>query len=147
MFERKEGDALPWPDDLWTRLSVPWRACVDLAWEAYQAGSLPIGAVVAGAEGKVLSRCARGRDRIRERSGEDGYLFGNKLAHADLNALATLDNDGWDPVACTLYTTTEPCPLCVCGSAHVRRGCGALRRKGALGWLGSHVRDRALTQT
>jgi hypothetical protein len=43
----------------------------------------------------VLSRCARGRDRIRERSGEDGYLFGNKLAHADLNALATLDNDGW----------------------------------------------------
>jgi tRNA(adenine34) deaminase len=110
MFERKERDALPGPDDLWTRLPVPWRACVELAWEAYQAGSLPIGAVVADAEGKVISR---GRNRIHERSGEDGYLFGHKLAHAELNALVTLDNDGCDPVECTLYTTTEPCPLCV----------------------------------
>ena len=110
MFERKERDALPGPDDLWTRLPVPWRACVELAWEAYQAGSLPIGAVVADAEGKVISR---GRNRIHERSGEDGYLFGHKLAHAELNALVTLDNDGCDPDECTLYTTTEPCPLCV----------------------------------
>lgn len=110
MFERKERDVLPGPDDLWTRLSVPWRACVELAWEAYQAGSLPIGAVVADAEGKVLS-C--GRNRIHERSGEDGHLYGHKLAHAELNALVTLDNDGCDPVECILYTTTEPCPLCV----------------------------------
>jgi len=110
MFEQKERDALPGSDDLWTRLSVPWRACVELAWEAYQAGSLPIGAVVADAEGKVL---ARGRNRIHERSGEDGHLFGHKLAHAELNALVTLDIDACDPVECTLYTTTEPCPLCV----------------------------------
>ena len=110
MFERKERDALPGSDDLWTRLSGPWRSCVQLAWEAHQAGSLPIGAVVADAEGTVL---ARGRNRIHERSGEDGHLFGNKLAHAELNALVTLDNDACDPVECTLYTTTEPCPLCV----------------------------------
>src|SRR5215212_4445037 len=125
MFEWKERDALPEPDDLWTRLPVPWRACLELAWEAYQAGSLPIGAVVADAEGEVISR---GRNRIHERSGEDGYLFGHKLAHAELNALVTLDNDAYDPAECTLYTTTEPCPLCE----------GALRR------LGGDVRDRAL---
>lgn len=101
---------MPGPDDLWERLPVPWRACVQLAWEAYQAGSLPIGAVVADAEGNVLS-C--GRNRIHERSGADRHLFGHKLAHAELNALITLDNDGCDPVAFTLYTTTEPCPLCV----------------------------------
>ena len=110
MFERKERDAPPGPDDLWARLSLPWRACVELAWEAYRAGSLPIGAVVADAGGNVLSR---GRNRIHERYGEDGHLFGNKLAHAELNALVTLDHDGRDPVECTLYTTTEPCPLCV----------------------------------
>jgi tRNA(adenine34) deaminase len=110
MFEWKERDALPWPDDLWERLPVPWRVCVELAWEAYRAGSLPIGAVVADAEGHVLSR---GRNRIHERSGADGHLFGHKLAHAELNALVTLDNDGCDQVECTLYTTTEPCPLCV----------------------------------
>jgi tRNA(adenine34) deaminase len=104
MFEKEERD------ELWARLSLQWRACVELAWEAYRAGSLPIGAVVADAEGKVLSR---GRNRIHERFGADGHLFGHKLAHAELNALVTLDNDGCDPVQCTLYTTTEPCPLCV----------------------------------
>jgi tRNA(adenine34) deaminase len=101
----------PWdasPDDVWGSLSEPWRACVELAWEAYRAGSLPIGAVVADAQGNVLSR---GRNRIYERSGEDGYLFGHKLAHAEINALITLDYDRSDP--CVLYTTTEPCPLCV----------------------------------
>lgn len=96
------------PDEVWVSLSGPWRACVELAWEAYRAGSLPIGAVVADAHGNVLSR---GRNRIHERSGEDGYLFGHKLAHAEINALITLDYDRSDP--CVLYTTTEPCPLCV----------------------------------
>ena len=89
-------------------LSEPWRVSVELAWETYCAGSLPIGAVVADTHGNVLSR---GRNRIHERSGEDGSLFGHKLAHAEVNALITLDLDGSD--ACVLYTTTEPCPLCV----------------------------------
>jgi tRNA(adenine34) deaminase len=110
MFQRREPNAPPGRDDLWERFSRPWRARVELAWEAYRAGSLPIGSVVADASGNVL---ARGRNRIHERSGEDGHLFGNKLAHAEVNALVTLDNDGCDPAECTLYTTTEPCPLCV----------------------------------
>ena len=96
------------PPEVWEYLSEPWRACVELAWESYRAGSLPIGAVVADAHGNVLSR---GRNRIHERSGTDGSLFGHKLAHAEINALITLDYDRADP--CALYTTTEPCPLCV----------------------------------
>lgn len=99
----------PWsPAEVWDYLPEPWRACVELAWESYRAGSLPIGAVVADAHGNVLSR---GRNRIHERSGENGYLFGHKLAHAEINALVTMDFDRSDP--CVLYTTTEPCPLCV----------------------------------
>src|SRR3712207_9038209 len=60
--------------------------------------------------GNVLSR---GRNKIHERSGEGGTLFGHKLAHAEVNALLKLDYHRHDPRACTLYTTTEPCPLCV----------------------------------
>ncbi|HJQ28440.1 MAG TPA: nucleoside deaminase [Rubrobacter sp.] len=96
------------PDEVWDYLPGPWRACVELAWESYRAGSLPIGAVVADAQGNILSR---GRNRIHERSGEDGYLFGHKLAHAEINALVTMDYDRSG--SCVLYTTTEPCPLCV----------------------------------
>ncbi len=94
---------------MWDELSEPWRACVEEAWQAYGAGSLPIGAVVADAAGKVLSR---GRNRIHEHSGEGGTLFGHKLAHAELNALVKLDYDAHAARECVLYTTTEPCPLC-----------------------------------
>jgi tRNA(adenine34) deaminase len=96
--------------EVWDHLSEPWRASVELAWESYCSGSLPIGAVVADTHGNVLSR---GRNRIHERSGENGALFGHKLAHAEINALVTLDYERRDPAACILYTTTEPCPLCV----------------------------------
>jgi tRNA(adenine34) deaminase len=97
---------------MWETLPDPWRACVDLAWEAYRAGSLPIGAVVTDARGNILSR---GRNRIYERSGEGGTLFGHRLAHAEVNALVKLDYDRHDPRACALWTTTEPCPLCAGG--------------------------------
>lgn len=95
---------------MWETLPEPWRACADLAWEAYRAGSLPIGAVVTDMTGDVLSR---GRNRIHERSGADGALSGHKLAHAEVNALLELDYDRHEPRACTLWTTTETCPLCV----------------------------------
>ena len=110
MSEPSEPGGPADPDDLWDGLSEPWRVSVSLAWEAYCAGSLPIGAVVADMDGNVLSR---GRSRIYERSGEDGTLFGHKLAHAEMNALITLDYERFDPASCILYTTTEPCPLCV----------------------------------
>jgi tRNA(adenine34) deaminase len=108
MSGARERENLWGRTEVWEYLPEPWRACVELAWEAYRAGSLPIGAVVADARGSVLSR---GRNRIHERSGEDGYLSGHKLAHAEMNALITLDYDRDAP--CVLYTTTEPCPLCV----------------------------------
>ena len=116
---------------MWETLSEPWRACVELAWEAYRAGSLPIGAVVAGAEGRVLSA---GRNRIHERSGPPGTVFGRKLAHAELNALLSLEGEE-DPRACVLYTTTEPCPLCV-GAARMA-DVGGLRYASKEPWAGS----------
>jgi tRNA(adenine34) deaminase len=58
---------------------------------------------------------SRGRNRIYERSGEGGTLFGHRLAHAEVNALVKLDYDRHDPRACALWTTTEPCPLCAGG--------------------------------
>ena len=57
---------------------------MDEAWEAYKAGSVPIGAVIVDAEGHILTR---GRSRRFERAGEPGTVFGNPLAHAELNAL------------------------------------------------------------
>ena len=35
------------------------------------------------------------------------------MAHAEVEALQKLDFDAIDPHSCALYTTTEPCPMCM----------------------------------
>lgn len=106
--------------DFWSSLPQPWQACLEESWRAYCAGCVPIGAVITDAEGNIL---ARGRNRINETNGLEGGLRGTILAHAELNALIQLDRlesidssaDGRvvDPHTCVLYSTTEPCPLCM----------------------------------
>jgi tRNA(adenine34) deaminase len=91
-------------------LSRPWQICLEEAWAAYCAGSLPIGACVVDAEGNILSR---GRNRILETQAETPYVCENTLAHAELNALLALKVDRPIRHTASLYTTTEPCPLCL----------------------------------
>jgi hypothetical protein len=45
----------------------------------------------------------------------EGYgLAGNRMAHAEMNALLALRAwEGDHPMSCTLYTTMEPCPMCI----------------------------------
>ena len=98
-----------------------WRASFELAWDSLKAGSVPVGAVVANENGEVV---AQGRNRIFEADAPRGQLAGSFIAHAELNALATLEPvrrfDGH-----AVYTTLEPCALCV-GAAMIV-GVGAVR--------------------
>jgi tRNA(Arg) A34 adenosine deaminase TadA len=90
-------------------LDHAWRASFELAREAFRAGSIPVGAVVVDATGNTV---AEGRNRIFESDAPRGQLADSFLAHAELNALA-----GLEPVRRygehSLYTTLEPCALCV----------------------------------
>ena len=88
-------------------LAQPWRAALELAWEAYLAGTIPVGSVVAAPDGRVV---ARGRNRVFDPPGRG--LSGSRLAHAEVDALSRL------PVTeryrdHVLYSTLEPCLLCV----------------------------------
>jgi len=94
----------------WSELGKPWQICLELAWEAYCDDCFPIGAVVTDAGGKILSS---GRNRVFPRSRTDGQSPGVELAHAEVDALRNLDYAGLDPHLCALYTTTEPCPMCM----------------------------------
>src|SRR5207302_9486491 len=40
-------------------------------------------------------------------------LFGHRLAHAEVNALVSVDHAAVHARDCVLYTTLEPCALCV----------------------------------
>ena len=95
---------------MWENLSPPWQAALEMAWEAYCSGTIPIGAVVADANGNIV---ARGRNRINDTSAPDRQVFNNELAHAEINALLSLTLDYEECKHVALYTTMEPCPLCM----------------------------------
>lgn len=94
----------------WDDLAKPWQWCVEEAWQAYCMGSLPIGAAITDEEGRLLTR---GRNRVYENEADGQLLYGHRLAHAEMNALISMDWKKVNPKKCILYTTTEPCPLCV----------------------------------
>lgn len=100
----------------WLELPEPWQVCLDVAWEAFLAGTIPVGAAVAAADSSVV---ARGRNRIFEAPGEG--LSGSRLAHAEIDALIKLDGSKRyrDHV---LYSTLEPCLLCVAAALHATVG-------------------------
>lgn len=95
---------------LWNTLSLAWQTAVSQAWTAYCAGSLPIGAVIVDDEnGRLI---ATGRNAIHE-TDSNSPLNGSRLAHAEMNALITLSQTAVPPQNCTLYTTLEPCMMCL----------------------------------
>jgi tRNA(adenine34) deaminase len=118
---------LPAANHLWDRLLPPWQACLEEAWLAYGAGSVPIGAVVTDGQGRIIGR---GRNRIGDRAPSlphpapvngpaRAVVAFHDLAHAELNALLSLnyvyenESEADDPHRWVLYTTMEPCPLCL----------------------------------
>jgi len=101
----------------WAALEQPWQLAFELAWEAFQAGSVPVGAVVVDPGGGLVTQ---GRSRSNELSAPPGQLAGTYLAHAEVNALAGLaPGDYWSHV---LYTTLEPCLLCTAALTHSHVG-------------------------
>lgn len=95
---------------LWSELALPWQAALEEAWQSYRAGSIPIGCVIVNPTGEII---ARGRNRIEQVEAPARQVCDSPLAHAELNALLALPNRLPERHECTLYTTMEPCPLCM----------------------------------
>lgn len=95
---------------MWESLSPPWQAALEMAWEAYKSGTVPIGAVVMDAGGNIVSR---GRNRILEKSAPSGQVCNNEMAHAEINALLAVKLSYEESRHAALFTTMEPCPLCM----------------------------------
>lgn len=95
---------------MWEQLAKPWQACFELGWTSFKKGSFPIGAVIVDETGKII---AAGRSMIYETQGAAGEIVRHKLAHAELNALLKVSEFDYPEIRkFTLYSTTEPCPLC-----------------------------------
>lgn len=80
------------------------------ALQAYEAGEVPVGAVVVRA-GRIL---ARGCNQVE--------LLKDATAHAEMLAITAAEEAAgdWRLTDCTLYVTKEPCPMCAGAIVHVR---------------------------
>ena len=79
------------------------RAALALAHAAAADGEVPVGCVIADAEGRIIGR---GRNRRERTHRADAHAEMEAIAEA-CRALGTWRLDG-----CTLYVTLEPCPMC-----------------------------------
>ena len=95
---------------MWNDISKQWQTAFEEAWEAFCTGSIPIGAAVFDENGDLILK-----DHNRTQLPE---TINRRIAHAEANILRQLDTSRFDPKKLTLYTTMEPCPMCM-GTAAV----------------------------
>src|SRR5215469_1171569 len=95
----------------WSCLPVPWQRAFEAAWASWRAGSAAVGAAITSPEGTIV---AVGQNRMMDQPGGPGQLTGIPMAHAEMNALASLpppaSYDSYEGYK--LYTTYEPCFMC-----------------------------------
>jgi len=81
-----------------------------LAARAYEAGEVPVGAVVVR-EGRIIARAFNQVEQLKDAT-----------AHAEMLALTQAEATvgDWRLTDCTLYVTKEPCPMCAGAVVHTR---------------------------
>jgi tRNA(Arg) A34 adenosine deaminase TadA len=99
-------------EQAWSALELPFQEAFELAWKSLISGTIGVGSVITDDDGAII---ARGRNRVYDDPGGDGRLQGNRLAHAEMNALAEVPTD-YSLADCTLWSTQQPCPLCSAAS-------------------------------
>lgn len=94
-------------DEAWLALDARFRSALAQAWEAFRRQGLPVGAVVSR-DGNVVSE---GRNRVYDAPGGSDVLQRTALAHAELNAIASVPEQ-FELALCEIWTTQQPCSMC-----------------------------------
>ena len=97
------------------------QAALHLGWEAFRTGNIGVGAVVTDPAERIVGS---GRNRLADDEAPPGQVFGTSLAHAEINALATIRFRVHEREL-ILTTTLQPCLQC---SAAIRMAPIALVR-------------------
>jgi len=107
--------------EAWSSLDPAFRRALERAFEGLHAGGLPVGAALTDPVGQIL---ADGRNHAYDPPGGPDVLQGTPLAHAEMNALASVPT-GRTLDDCTLWSTQQPCLMC--GAAAAFTGVGTVR--------------------
>lgn len=93
----------------------PWTRPLELAWESFLEGSIPVGSTITDGEGRLVTE---GRNRVAGPTGSG--LTGSSIAHAEMDALTTLDPGEYSEH--TIWSTLEPCFMCTGAIVHSHVG-------------------------
>jgi tRNA(adenine34) deaminase len=104
----------PTPAQVWADLDEPWREAFRQGWKALRTGNIPVGAVASSQDGTIVYAA---RNRVQDKDGPAGEIFGSALAHAEMNVLARLPFRSQRNLV--LSTTLQPCLQC---AAAIRLG-------------------------
>ena len=97
---------------MWCDVERGFQIAFEEAWEAYKNSTIPIGVAILDKDERLM---AVGKNQIH--SDGHGVIKYHQIAHAEINAILKLSEINDDEIhknirTYTLYTTTEPCPLC-----------------------------------
>ena len=90
--------------------STVWNKCIDLAIEGYNSGSMGISSIIINENNIIVGS---GRNHLNDSNGDTKAICNSVVAHAEINALHSIGKDGMEKHGYTLYTTVEPCPMCL----------------------------------
>ena len=99
---------------VWADLDEPWQEAFRQGWEALRTGNIPVGAVASSQDGTIVHAA---RNRVHDKDGPAGEIYGSALAHAEMNVLARLPFPSRRNLV--LSTTLQPCLQC---AAAIRLG-------------------------
>jgi len=95
-------------NSVWLDTDPFFRVTLGLAWDSLVRRGLPVGAAISTGAGEVLST---GRNRVYDARGGADPLQRTPIAHAEMNALASIPH-GADLSGCIIYSTHRPCRMC-----------------------------------
>lgn len=98
-------------------MTFEWHRSLQLAWESFLEGSVPVGCVITDGSGEIV---AEGRNRVASREPGEHGLAATYIAHAEINALAALPPGEFDDH--TIWSTLEPCFMCSGAIVHSHIG-------------------------
>lgn len=83
------------------------------AHKAYREDEVPIGAVIANADGVIISHAHNQKEKVH-----------NPCGHAEILAIteAAKKLGNWRLLDCSIYVTLEPCPMCLSALVQARIG-------------------------
>ena len=101
---QRSADDILQPHDRWMRIAL------DQARIAYDAGEVPIGAVIVYQE-RIIAEAYNQRELLKD-----------PTAHAEMIAItqAAQALESWRLLDCTLYVTLEPCAMCAAAISFAR---------------------------